>query len=498
MATPEKEVVSVEVKTETKKAQKDIKSLAGEIEFMGVSLTSVQAGFKTIAATARASFATIKAAIASTGIGLFVVAIGSLISYFRSSEEAGLGFTKIVNGLKAAFDNALDVVQDFGGAIAKLVSGDWKGFKNALGDAFDGLKNIGEQTREDIKATNALAEAQLKLTKAERKNVVDRARNQKEISKLRLQARDEQKFTDEERLAFVQRANELSENQLKTDLRLAKERLRINLEENEVKGDLQKEELDRTAQLKADIINLENRNFTELRRLKSEEVMLINKINTQIANDEKERIASEMLDLKAFTDFKLERIKGETDEELKIRIAAAQKLADEEKKITKATEDFKEKAISQGFGALAAATAESSDLSKTVAVAQTIYNTQQGIMAALAATSVQDKLLPQSLRFANAIAVGVMGAASVAKILSTSPTGKGGGGGGGGSAASMGGGFKLPSEAKFGFTPAAQMMSGAFSLTGGEEPEAMKAFVVTDEMTNSQNQLANIRRRATI
>ena len=42
------------------------------------------------------------------------------------------------------------------------------------------------------------------------------------------------------------------------------------------------------------------------------------------------------------------------------------------------------------------------------------------------------------------------------------------------------------------------MMSGAFDLTGGQAPEAVRAYVVTDEMTNSQNQLANIRRRATI
>jgi hypothetical protein len=47
-------------------------------------------------------------------------------------------------------------------------------------------------------------------------------------------------------------------------------------------------------------------------------------------------------------------------------------------------------------------------------------------------------------------------------------------------------------------TPAPQMMSGAFELGGGVKPEAMKAFVVTDEMSNSQSQLANIRRRATI
>jgi len=42
------------------------------------------------------------------------------------------------------------------------------------------------------------------------------------------------------------------------------------------------------------------------------------------------------------------------------------------------------------------------------------------------------------------------------------------------------------------------MMSGAFELSGVSEPEPVKAFVVTDEMTSSQNQLANIRRRATI
>jgi len=47
-------------------------------------------------------------------------------------------------------------------------------------------------------------------------------------------------------------------------------------------------------------------------------------------------------------------------------------------------------------------------------------------------------------------------------------------------------------------TPAPQMMSGNFELGQGMTPEPTKAFVITDEMTNSQNQLANIRRRSTI
>ena len=47
-------------------------------------------------------------------------------------------------------------------------------------------------------------------------------------------------------------------------------------------------------------------------------------------------------------------------------------------------------------------------------------------------------------------------------------------------------------------TPAPQMVSGSFDLSNVQAPEPLRAFVVTDEMTSSQNQLANIRRRATI
>ena len=87
------------------------------------------------------------------------------------------------------------------------------------------------------------------------------------------------------------------------------------------------------------------------------------------------------------------------------------------------------------------------------------------------------------------IAAGLAVVAGLANINSIMQTDVGGGGGGGGASA--------PGAAGGG-APAPQMMSGEFQLGGGVEPEAMKAYVVTDEMSNSQNQLANIRRRATI
>ena len=75
--------------------------------------------------------------------------------------------------------------------------------------------------------------------------------------------------------------------------------------------------------------------------------------------------------------------------------------------------------------------------------------------------------------------------AQVKDILATPIPGGGGGGGGGAAAVSSG-------------TPAPEMLSGKFELGGGQAPEPLKAIVVTDEMTNSQDQLANIRRRATV
>tara|TARA_R100001015_G_C4634546_1_gene201244 strand:+ start:1246 stop:3096 length:1851 start_codon:yes stop_codon:yes gene_type:complete len=77
-------------------------------------------------------------------------------------------------------------------------------------------------------------------------------------------------------------------------------------------------------------------------------------------------------------------------------------------------------------------------------------------------------------------------AAGFKSVQAIYDTDTGAGGGTGGSAPSM--------ET----TPAPQMMSGNFELGQGVTPEPTKAFVITDEMTNSQNQLANIRRRSTI
>ena len=147
-----------------------------------------------------------------------------------------------------------------------------------------------------------------------------------------------------------------------------------------------------------------------------------------------------------------------------------------QKKLDDVYESEKQKSISMGFDAASSLAKEGSVVAKGIAVARTVYNTQQAIMNAMAT-------VPAPWNIAQSIATGVMGAAAIQKILSANP--EGGGAGGGGAAAT-------PTP------PAPEMMSGAFTLSGGQAVEPARAYVVSDDITNNQNKLAIIRRRATI
>ena len=146
-----------------------------------------------------------------------------------------------------------------------------------------------------------------------------------------------------------------------------------------------------------------------------------------------------------------------------------------QKKLDDVYESEKQKSISMGFDAASSLAKEGSVVAKGIAVARTVYNTQQAIMNAMAT-------VPAPWNIAQSIATGVMGAAAIQKILSANPEG---GGAGGGAAAT-------PTP------PAPEMMSGAFTLSGGQAVEPARAYVVSDDITNNQNKLAIIRRRATI
>ena len=83
----DKVVLEAEVKSNIGEVSQDASSLASEFKVMGVSLNDVKAGFVSMGRTAKASFATLRAGLMSTGIGALVIALGSLVTYFTQTEK---------------------------------------------------------------------------------------------------------------------------------------------------------------------------------------------------------------------------------------------------------------------------------------------------------------------------------------------------------------------------------------------------------------------------
>ena len=204
---------------------------------------------------------------------------------------------------------------------------------------------------------------------------------------------------------------------------------------------------------------------------------------------------------------KLERIEGESDAELRIRIAAAQKLADFKDDLQAQAfkslgshidaslaelegQYSKEKRLAEANGQDTTAIDEKYEAKrkeiagqqKAFKVAEALITTYQ--MASLAYKDGLEAGGPYGL-ILGPIAATVAAMAGLANVRSIMAQDVGGGGGGG-----------VPSAGTE--TPAPQMMSGAFELTGGQEVEPVQAYVVSDNITDSQNGLAIIRRRATI
>jgi len=516
------ENININVKSNIGDVSKDAGNAASEFKIMGVSLNGVKRGFASAAVTAKGMFGSIKAGLISSGIGAFVVLIGSLIAYFKSTKEgaeklerAMAGFGAVISVITdrlsgfgevivSAFEDPQQAIADLWEAIKKnllnRVQGiidafgylgktiqsalkfDWDemkenaagfgesmvqvatGVDDLTGKMAAGFKSLGDEIEKDVTAAMKLKGLTQQLRDEEREFNKVRAQTRQEIQKARLDALDESK-TAEERLAALQTANELELKTTEDVLEMQRRKIAIQKETMALSENMA-EDLDELATLEVGLIDLQTSSFQTQKRLATEMETLTNEIAANKKAKQKEEA---------------DAIKKAADDEIK----EAKRVAKEQEAITKAAESAKENLIKQGFGMAKNLAGENAALSKGVAVAQTVYSTQQAVMAALAATSVGDKLLPYPIRLGNAIGAGLMGAKAIQNIMSTDPTSGEGGEGG----------VSAPATSS---TPAPQMMSGAFDLSGGLEPEPTRAYVITDEMTSSQNQLANIRRRATI
>jgi hypothetical protein len=493
--TNQQKQATTEVKKSTvakKGNNKEAKESIGNFQVMGISLNGVKAAFLRVIPAAKAMFGTIKAGMISTGIGALVVGVMALIQSFKRSEAGQEKFQRIMAAIGAVTAIVLDAFSDLGEiiidtfkdplpAMTKFGKGLLKFLRDPTGATRDmfikatlAYKDFNEETSKEIDALIEVTNMRQKAHHIDRELKVERAKANREINDIRLQAEDREKFNATERIALLRKAQAIEEGITAKEIK-SKKILIDALKLEQEQGLNNKATKDELAQLQADAINLDTKKLRSQRLLQTQ-------ITTAINEEKAAKLAAE----NAVWDAKIEANDKWNKEQQKAadkEIALAKKVADEKIAISKAEEQAKIGLVKTGFGVANALAGENVALSKGVAMAQTVFQTQQAIMAAMGATSVADKLLPYPIRLANAIGAGVMGAAALAKIASTSPTGAG---------ASAG----TPTATAQ--PPAPQMMSGAFELTGGQEVQPMQAYVVSDDITDSQNGLAIIRRRATI
>ena len=143
--------------------------------------------------------------------------------------------------------------------------------------------------------------------------------------------------------------------------------------------------------------------------------------------------------------------------------------------LAKKKEALKQNLVASTFSIVNSFADEGSVLAKGVAVAQATMNTFQGVTKALAETT--DPTPTQSLRFANATAVGVMGALNVAKILSTDSSGKS-------SAGVSSAGSPPPPPPAFNLVGGSNVNEIGDTLNQEQTP--IQAYVVGSEVTNQQ------------
>ena len=469
-----------EVTKDTKELTNEASKAAGEFQIMGVSLNGVKKGFASATVTAKGMFGSIKAGLISTGIGAFVVLIGSLAAYLTNTKKGAELLEKTLKTVGAAISVITDRVAKLGGAVVKFLSGDLKG---AAEDAKAAVSGVIAEINEEVDATMKMVTANQKLRDSQRELNVETAQSIAQVEKLKLIAEDITKGYKEREEAATQ-AFEIETDLENKRIALAEQAVDLELERHRIMGKdgVMAEDLDALSELE---INLANVRQESAGRQISLQNFLNGLRNEELAKLEEIKAA----EIERFEG--IEKLVNETIQANDQLIQADNSVLDnylannaKKKKDAKLLADAQKGIALDGLSLAVQIAGEASTIGKAAAVASATISGVEGVQNAFttAQKSPITALMP-AYPFIQAGLAGAFSAIQIQKILSGSPAG--GGGGGGVTSA-------VPS------TPAPQMMSGAFELTGGVEPEPTRAYVVTDDMTNSQNQLANIRRRATI
>lgn len=260
------------------------------------TLSSVKGGFmqfgSALGVTTQASgglskaMNVLKIALASTGIGLLVVALGSLVAYFTKTQAGSDKLALAMGQLKQVFlvisDAAIAIGRAIVGAFTKtfnFLEGRIKLFKQRAGIS-DAAKEEEDADKNVFQKRRDLILRQQKLERDEIKWTVERATLEKQIAEQRELAADKAHRTAAERLAANLEAQKLLSELYARQEQFAQERLDLLRLENSL-SESKNADLQAEADLEAKLIQLAGQRVDKNKGLLGQEAELSKEVAKQ-------------------------------------------------------------------------------------------------------------------------------------------------------------------------------------------------------------------------
>ena len=566
---------------EATKKQNKLSGVMGELDKLTGGAISSFGRFYTSIMTAVKGMSLLKIAWIATGIGAFVVLITSLVAAFKRSEEgqeklqvglamlgavvnqimdafANLGtaiFDAITNPKQALIDfkdafvenvtnrisSAIETIGFLGTAIKKVFDGDFSGamedakkagssyidtmtgVKNTIDKVSDSITGLVDETLSEVSAMAQVTKARQKAHHIERELQVERAKANREINDIRLQAEDRLNNTASERVDLLRKAQAIEEDI--TNKEIAAKQLLIQAQELEMEQGLNTiQAKDKLAKLQAEAINLDTKKLRSQRLLQTQITTALNeeiaaqKVIDDLASakilkaeeDEKTRLQS-IKDIQDEFEQSVEEERAVKEEEKAIlqkekelqeledlNATEEQKAAiiaywdgkildgketdaEKEKKLDEAVVDAKLDIAKQSMALIGEIAGKGSKIGKAMAIGQATISGYEGVQNAF--TTANESPITAGFPaypFIQAGLAGAFAAVNIQKIASTKPTGSSGTAGLKSVASA---GAQAPS-----FNIVGQSGSNQIASALGEQQQTpIQAYVVSQDVTTAQS-----------
>ena len=455
-------------------------------------------------------------------------------------------FSQLGNGITSVF-SALFSEGSFTERIKKA--------GEAIGETFDTVsdkvQNLSKDIKEDVDAAGELSDAIAKADAIDRKLIVERQKANTKVNELRTKAYNTEKFNAEERIAFLEEAITIEDGITNKEIEAARLRFEAKKKENDMTSLVRKEDADEQAKLEAKLFELQAKKTNRQREVENQRQMLLRKkkkeeekeradakkiendrlqsledIRTDYADRKKEREAqtelqkveleesnaiAELEALNASEEAKQQVRDFYLEEKDKARKTDADKQIEAMKFVAEAEHEIRMQnvdSIGQGFALLGQLAGKNKALQaaaligqSAAGIARTIIETQTSNATTIAeGTALAIPTAGASIAAASALVASNNISAGIGIASNIAATAKGlqalgkGGAPSKGSVQSPRGGSAPPSFNVVGAAPENQLAQ----VIGQQEEKPLKAFVVSNEITNAQALERNIINESTI